>query len=201
MVSWLAGVGTWLFSRALGPGTEQLSEDALVQIARRGGAKGRAAFGELVLREQGWLVRMLTALLGNQGDAEDVAQETFTKAYLALARYRGEGRFRAWLRVIGTREAFNARRRIRERLPGVLPEVAHVEVAFEGVLAHAELVDVLSRLPYAWREALVLRHVEGLTPPELAALWDTSVPAAKMRLSRARARFIEVHRERAGGRR
>jgi RNA polymerase sigma-70 factor (ECF subfamily) len=142
------------------------------------------------------MVRLLVSLLGARGEAEDVAQEAFTKAYLGLARYRNDGPIRAWLRVIATREAFNARRKTRERVlddPDRRPDVGAPDPGFDGLMARDTVLTVLERMPYAWREALVLRHVEEMEIGELAALWETSPAAVKMRLTRARQRFAEIH--------
>lgn len=186
----------WLsaLSRALA-GDGDLDEADLLRRARRGGARGRAAFGQLVAREEAWLLRFLESLLGHRADAEDVAQEALTKAYLGLSRFRGDALFRSWLRIIATREAYTARRRRREVVvaPEALPDAGQEDSGFAGAMAREELLAVLERMPYAWREALVLRHLEGLELPELARVWGVSVPAAKMRLTRARQRFVSEH--------
>jgi hypothetical protein len=72
------------------------SDDELVATARRRGPKGEAAFALLVRKHQHWLVRYLLYLLGNRQDAEDVAQESLVRAYLAIATLEKGGSFRSW---------------------------------------------------------------------------------------------------------
>ena len=94
---------------------DEPDDAALVREAATRSLAGQLAFEALVDRHQQWLVRLLTHLLGNQSDAEDVAQDAFVRAFLAIDTCSDGARFRGWLRVIARRLAFNYRREARTR--------------------------------------------------------------------------------------
>ena len=98
-----------------GEESSEADDAALVRCAAARGLPGQLAFEKLVDRHQHWLVRLLIHLLGSQSDAEDVAQEAFIRAFLAIEECGDGARFRGWLRVIARRLAFNYRRDARTR--------------------------------------------------------------------------------------
>lgn len=191
-------LGAFRRSRTRPTPLAEAGDAELVEVARRRDATGRAAFSELASRHQQWLVRLLHYYtLRDRHSAEDIAQEALVRAFLALDRCpRGDG-FRAWLRTIATRLAFNhqrdskTRRRYHDAFAGDASPVAqdpHRARESREVIEH-----VLSRLSYPFREILVLRHVEDLSVKEIAAHLDIGVSAAKMRLARARADFNRIY--------
>lgn len=142
------------------------------------------------------MVRFITHLVGSPADAEDIAQDVFLRAFLAIRDCHERSRVRGWLRVIARRTAFN-HRRARET------QARHVERAHEltpvdtpgpseQVAVRQELKSVLARLPYPFREIMILRYVEQLDIKEIARVLEIGESAAKMRLSRARREF-EAH--------
>lgn len=173
------------------------AELALIEVARQGGANGRSAYETLVRRHQERAIRLLIHLLGDRGNAEDVAQEAFIRGFLALDRYRPPRRptrspFWVWYRTIATRLAFNHRRdaATRKRYERL------VEATCSALMAVSDrqiLERVLGQLSYPYREILVLRHVEDLSVQEVAAQLGIGLSAAKMRLLRAREAFIAAH--------
>ncbi|MEZ4469117.1 MAG: sigma-70 family RNA polymerase sigma factor [bacterium] len=179
----------------LRPSPDQAEEQALIARARQGGADGRRAARELIETHQAWLVNLLAALLGNDADGEEVAQEVLVKAMLALETYRGEARLRTWLRRIAVNEAYNSRRRTREYLSrdGMLAEVGLVDGPAAAVESRQLLLVSLSALSYSDREILVLRYVEDLDLATIGEQLDIGTAAAKMRLMRARRAFAEAH--------
>ena len=86
------------------------TEAALVQRVRDDGSDGRLAYDDLVRHYQTWLVRYLMYVLGNQSEAEDVAQEVLVKAYTSIHMFRGDARIRGWLGSIATLAAVKSRR-------------------------------------------------------------------------------------------
>lgn len=201
----LAALVSWM-----SPPTPELTDaedDALVAMARDRGIQGRLAYEELVRRHQQWLVRFLLFLLhGRKADAEDVAQEVFVKAYLAIDGFRGDAGFRGWLRTIARRTAFDHQ---RDRRTAARYEEAAWESAsvIDGtsvapgveVAATRQLIAMLLlQLPYPYREILVLRYLEHLSVQEIAASLNIGESAAKMRLKRAREQFEALHDKELG---
>jgi len=163
----------------------------LVARARSGDAD---AFDELVSAHGPALYRLLVRLLGNPADAEDVAQEALVKAWRGLSGFRGDARFSTWLHRIAVNEA--NRRLARDARRSALPlDDAALETpdASEGPAALAEASELaglfeswLADLPGAYRAAVVLRDVEGLTNEEAAAALGIEVRNFKSRLHRGR---------------
>ena len=179
------------------------SQDAaLVKAAAGGGLAGQQAFEKLVDRHQAWLVRLLTHLLGSRSDAEDVAQDAFVRAFLAIGECGDGERFRGWLRVMARRLAFNHRRDARTRTryeedgAAIAPE--RVEAPSGSIEGREILMQVLGELSYPYREILVLRFVEELPINDIAEVLEIGESAAKMRLSRARGEFQQLYERRGG---
>ena len=179
----------------------EVADDAsLVRAAQAGGLAGQLAYESLVDRHGPWLVRFLKHLLGGkQADAEDVAQEVFIRAFLAIRDCRDPARFRAWLRTTARHQAFNHRRAAETRsgYHEQAGSIANVEAAGpEGpVEARQTLQRVLGGMSYPFREIMILRFVENMELREIAETLEVGVSAAKMRLQRARAEFARIHEE------
>src|SRR6059058_6056283 len=94
------------------------SDGALVVAARRGDAR---AFEELVLRHKQRVLAVAQRITNNREDAEDVAQESFHKAFLHLGSFQEKSRFSTWLTRIAMNEAFMLLRK-RRGVVEVLPE-------------------------------------------------------------------------------
>src|ERR671931_1648641 len=156
-------------------------------------------------------------MVGSFEDAEDLVQETFTRAWRARARFRREGRwsFRAWLYRIATNACLDhvARRGPRllpadvapaadpeADLPPVASDVAWLdpypdrlvdppEAAVARETLEIAFVAAIQHLPPRQRAALILRDAAGFSARETAEVLGTSVPAANSALQRARARL------------
>lgn len=153
------------------------------------------AFAVLVDRHQGRLLNHLARLVG-RSDAEDLAQETFVRAYQALDRYDPTYPFRGWLLVIASRLAANHRARRRERAggeaveamaaaPGDDPARAVAEADAVAVL-QVRLDAVLAALPDDARALYELRFRQELSTAELARHFAVSENALKVRVHRLR---------------
>ena len=178
-----------------GGGSDADRERALIERARSGGRRGQAAFAQLVETHQTWLVWFLQSLLGNRSDAEDVAQDVFVRAYLALDRFRGDARFRTWIRRIAINQAFNHQRAHRRHaaMDGTPDlEVPVTDTGAGSVVALDALMHGMEQLSYVSREILVLHHVEEMALQDIAQALDIGLSAAKMRLQRARQQFRVV---------
>jgi len=179
------------------------NEDAfLVREAAKRGLGGQLAFERLVDRHQSWLVRLLLHLVGDQSSAEDVAQDVFVRAFLAIESCGDGARFRGWLRVIARRLAFNHRRGARVRSHYEEQSEVGAATSWEPMAGQLEgrdlLEQVLAELPYPYREILVLRFIEELPVKDIAEALEIGESAAKMRLTRARSEFQRAF-ERKGG--
>jgi RNA polymerase sigma factor (sigma-70 family) len=152
------------------------------------------AFEELVHGHERLVFGLALRVVGDRADAEEVAQDTFERAYHALAGYPAERvaamRLRPWL----ARIALNlARNRLRRRPPPARPlEDGHGQPLAVAAPAAAEpaavaergqqrelLAGLLAGLPRHWREAVVLRHVEGLPYAEVAEVLGRPVGTVK----------------------
>lgn len=190
---WISSIFAVFRSDEGGAGSE--SDHDLILRAQKGGKEGAAAFEVLVRRHQQWILHLVSCLLGRPREAEDVAQDAFFRAYLALKLFRGDASFRTWMRRIALNEAYSYLRRGQGKFQDVSYDdgLEHVDDQSEDlarrVQARDSIVKVLKGIPHPYREALVLFHVEELSVEEIAGLLDLGPSAVKMRLKRARSQF------------
>ncbi|HWO83661.1 MAG TPA: RNA polymerase sigma factor [Solirubrobacterales bacterium] len=173
----------------LGPTLRAQPDRRLVDLVRDG---YDAAFEEIVRRYRRPLDRFAAAIVG--GRSEDVTQDAFSKALLALRGSEAEIELRPWLYRIVRNTALNDLRgrapvaeELAETLPGGLSAAAVVE-------AREELRDLMERLgalPEPQRAALVMRELEGLSHEEIAAALGVSGGAARQAIFRARSALRE----------
>jgi RNA polymerase sigma factor (sigma-70 family) len=152
------------------------------------------SFAALVVDHQRLVFGLALRVVADRADAEEVAQDTFVRAYHALAGYEAERvaamRLRPWLAQI----ALNlARNRVRRRPPPARPledgDGQPLAVAAPAAAGPAELAErrverdfwdgLLAGLPRGQREAVVLRHVEGLPYAEVAEILGRPVGTVK----------------------
>jgi RNA polymerase sigma-70 factor (ECF subfamily) len=128
-------------------------------------------------------------LLGDRDAAQDVTQEAFARAWLALGRFRGEASLGTWFYRILVRQAASHRRwrRLRERWGGLgTPEAADPAAPSAGDPAlRARIAAALDRLPRTQLEAFVLVHLEGFTVDEAAGVMKRAPGTVKSHLHRA----------------
>ena len=150
------------------------------------------AFERLVRDHQDRVFALGLALTGNRHDAEDVAQDTFIRAYKALGTYSPERirdlKQKAWLHQIALNVVRNRVRGIRPRLVelnGSEPDSATGPE--EDVLRRSEIDELAARvacLPAKYREAVVLRHVQDLSYAEVAETLGQPVGTVKANVHR-----------------
>jgi RNA polymerase sigma-70 factor (ECF subfamily) len=162
-------------------------------------------FYELIRPHERSVFLAAMAILHNQADAEDAAQESFLKAFRALASFRGESRFSTWLERIAVNESrMRLRRRRTENIEPLEEEDSETttysprmltdwrEVPSEA-LEIKEVREVLHRaiaqLPGKYREVVVLRDVQNRSITDTAAILNLTPAAVKTRLLRARLRL------------
>lgn len=171
---------------------EGASIEPLVERARQGDLD---AFGELVRLHQDRLFHFLRQITGNDHDAEDVAQETFLKAYRSLGRFQRSSSFTAWLFTIGKRTALNHLRDHRREITAEeTPEQIDFTTpaqAFAEAEARSDFWAVARRLKPAQFEALWLRYAEGFSIAETARIMRTNPIRVRVLLHRGRGRLGE----------
>ena len=167
-----------------------------LERARRG---DRHAWRGLVKAHQGAVFGQLRGMLnpvGRGAGVEDLAQETFLRAFRALPRFEGEpSRLRPWLLTIATRLALNELQ--RRRVPATEVDTVREQWTAGGQGdpdRHAPVVGravqrAIAELPDAFRAAFLLREVHGLDYAEIATTLGVDLGTVKSRMSRARARL------------
>ena len=184
LVAWMRGDSV--------PAHDAESVHQLIEAAQSGDT---AAFGRLVELHQQRVFRTARAILGNDPDAEDAAQETFLRAFRHLASFDPRRDFAAWLyRLTVNACRDTTRRRPREGTAEIDAEVlaARDPGPFETA-ALQERRDLtrraIARLPYKERAAITLRDLEGLTTAEVAAALGTTQATVRSQVSAARAKL------------
>jgi RNA polymerase sigma-70 factor (ECF subfamily) len=182
----------------MAPEAVKTSDEELVEAVLRG---DRDRFGDLVERYQGRLVNYVFRLLRNVEDAHELAQEVFIKVYQALDRYDPRYRFSTWIFRVAQNAAIDEIRKRRIRV-----------VSFEGredeegesreweppspergpygelrnVERGAAIQDAIEKLPWEYRELIVLRHFGELSYDEIASLKEMPLGTVKNKLFRGR---------------
>ena len=184
------------------PSSDSDSDAVLVQRAVAGDQR---AFELLVIKYQRRLQRLIGRLVRDTDLVEDIAQETFIRAYRALPQFRGESQFYTWLYriAVNTAKKFLQERKRSPTMSDrafvanedndetfrVVVEPINDETP-ESVLAAKEIAAAvnsgLAALPLDLRQALTLREIEGLSYEEIAAVMDCPMGTVRSRIFRAR---------------
>jgi len=159
-------------------------------------------FHQLIRPHERTVYMMALAVLHNQADAEDVAQESFLKAFRSLKSFRGDAKFSTWLISIALNEAKSRLRRNNritmeslDEPPGgegrVVPALLRdwKEIPSESLErqeVRSMLQEAIIGLPLIYREVFLLRAYEEFTVAEAAQTLGITVASVKVRLHRAR---------------
>lgn len=155
-------------------------------------AQDPAAFRAFVVRHERMVFSLLSRLLGRGPEVEDLAQETFVRAYRAFPSFdpSGPAKVSTWLLTIATRLALDSRKRRRldvGELDDVEPTTGSTpEISLERRELGRALAAAAAKLPDDQRAALVLAELHGLSIAEIAAALEVPENTAKTRLFRAR---------------
>jgi RNA polymerase sigma-70 factor (ECF subfamily) len=163
---------------------------SLIDRARNGDLD---AFETIVRARMDAVYRLTSAILGDEADARDAAQETFVLAWRELSRLREPEKFEAWLQRVAVNAArmtlrARGRRRVREIPSSQVVATQASRVATDGgpEADAARLDDALRLLPIDQRAILVLHHLDGRPLAEVATILDIPIGTAKSRLFAAR---------------
>jgi RNA polymerase sigma-70 factor (ECF subfamily) len=186
-------------ARLLDQPEQQMHEAALIQRIRNG---EHELFYELVRPYESRVYSAALAILRNQADAEDVAQEAVLKAFRHIRQFRAEARFSTWLIQIAVNEARMRRRREHTDLMEPIADRRDEEgnytprdfadwreipsESLERKEIRQLLTSALGSLSEIYREVFVLRDMQHLSIEETAQALGISVAAVKTRLLRAR---------------
>lgn len=183
------------------------SDDAIVAAAKRGDTQ---AFEELVLRHRQRVLGVALRITNNREDAEDVAQESFHKAFVHLDAFQEKSQFSTWLTRIAMNEAFMLLRRRRGVLE-VLPESPDNDADFrsEAIVDQSpnpeescwqreraeHVTEAINRLGPTIRTAILLRDIEQRSIRETAQILGASIATVKARVFQGRRKLREsMHR-------
>ncbi len=177
------------------------------ELVKRALARDEAAVRDIIRANNRRLYRLARGILRNDGEAEDVVQETYVRAFTRLADFRGESSLSTWLSRIAMNEALG---RLRRERPGVeissLPqgtlEAQIIQFPLmsatddpEKSMAQREIQHVvegaIDDLPEPFRLVFITRVVEGMNVEETAEILDLKPETVKTRLHRARAMLRE----------
>ena len=188
------------------------AEDQFLERLRRGET---AAFEQFVAERSGDIYALLFRLTSDPEEARDLTQETFLRAFQGIQRFRGDADLKTWIYRIAINQARNRwrwwRRRRRDAtvsldatigdreqtIGATLRDVDAIDPEQEALAREREgqLRDALQNLRSSYREAVVLRDVEGFSYEEIAATLQINIGTVKSRLSRGR---LELRRKLEG---
>ena len=147
----------------------------------------REDFIALVKQEQGPLRRFLLALcLGNQDEADDIAQEALVKAYLSSDDFSDTPKFAAWIFKIAYNTFLDHRKTARTFQPLEEAKTLLATESADRQFEYQELYKALDTLSYKERTAILLFYIKGYTIREISKIVDCSEDAVKKQLSRGR---------------
>lgn len=176
--------------------TSEYTDEQLAALAAREGSDG-PAFVALMDRYQDRVWRVCYRVMGNAEDAQDAAQEVFVRLFLGRAKFAGRSKYSTWVHGIAVRTCLmirrgRGRRQRRENIVGELAVQRHErrdEQAQDEIAI--DLDQMLQTLDEDERALLLLKYAEGHSYDELAEMFELSVSACKMRISRARTKLKE----------
>jgi RNA polymerase sigma-70 factor, ECF subfamily len=192
------------------PGTESAEANgeiiALLGDRSRG---GDAVFAALMRRYNQRLYRIARAILRDDGESEDVLQDSYVRAFVNLGQLKDPARFSSWISRIVVYESW-ARLRRRKQQASLAPSLAEAALRLftsapdpEGEMAKKQdsalLEAAIDALPIGYRTVFMMRDVEGMSVAETAECLRIKEGAVKTRLHRARAALREEVWRRTGG--
>jgi RNA polymerase sigma-70 factor (ECF subfamily) len=177
---------------------DSLTDQALVERVQQGDKK---AFDLLVLKYQQRIMKVLSRYVRDPSEVQDLAQETFIKAYRALPRFRGDSAFYTWLYRIAINTAKNylvaqGRRPPRDDIEATEAEQYEGESALKDYASPEQeamrdeiketVFKAIEDLPEDLKTAITLRELEGMSYEEIADAMECPIGTVRSRIFRAR---------------
>lgn len=174
------------------------SDQQLVKRALKGDER---AFEEIVRRYQKPIVNFIARMVGNYDLALDLSQDVFVKAFVALRTYNEDFKFGSWIFKIASNTVIDHLRKGGPAISSLDKPVAteddeiQLDLASTALIPEEELeqtetrsilVRLIDQLPQAYRQMIVLRHVNELSYDEMAEITDLPLGTVKNRTFRAR---------------
>ena len=186
-------------------------DQELVERAQKG---DKRAFELLVMKYQRKLARLLSRMVRDPAEIEDITQESFIKAYRALPQFRGDSAFYTWLYRIAVNTAknylvargrrapttteFNAEEAEGFEDAELLRDIATPEAELQTKQIANAVNKAVEALPEELRTAITLREIEGLSYEEIAQMMDCPIGTVRSRIFRAREAIAEKIRPMLG---
>jgi RNA polymerase sigma-70 factor (ECF subfamily) len=172
-------------------------EQELIQQAQSG---TKAAFAALVEVHAQFVYNLALRTLNNPQEAEDIAQETFFRAWKGLPEFRAEANLRTWLYRITVNLCYNRLPRLKADFAALEPEEAillpektrTVETRLVAAELRQQIYTAVDDLPETYRLLITLRHMDGYSYEEIANVTQMPLGTIKTRLFRARQRLRQT---------
>ena len=175
------------------------SDSRLVELSRQ---ENQEAFGELVRRYEGRLMRVISRFIVDQETIEDITQDVFLRVYRRLELFDPSRRFGPWLFQIGVNMTLDYLRKTQRRVRWSLFSQSRkedaptfdpaVEDPRQSIDVSQEVRYVLEKIPEKYRTVLILRDLENFSSSEIAAILNRKEATIRWRLAEARAKFQEL---------
>lgn len=178
--------------------------DSDAMLVERAVAGDKKAFSLLVVKYERRIQRLIARMVRDVDLVEDIAQETFIRAYRALAQFRGDAQFYTWLYRIAVNTAKKALMELKrdptisensfksdgdDETSSLQNELTTAETP-EAILASKEIAAMVNvaidGLPEELRQAVTLREIEGLSYEEIAVMMNCPIGTVRSRIFRAR---------------
>lgn len=166
----------------------------IVEIIRQAQAGSEPAFETIVKNYQQMVFWLAYRMLGDQGLADDVTQDTFIRVYKSLDRFDISRNFATWLRQIAVNLSIDYLRRHKNRPVSLsaVGDIAADAVDPDRAEEIKRIRELVNRLPEKYKTVLMLRDIEGLDTKEIAEIVRRPLVTVRWRLFKAR-QMIRAH--------
>lgn len=160
------------------------------------------AFEELVNRYKNYVYRIAYEKLSNQMDAEDATQESFIRVFFGIIGFRHESEFKTWLIKIVTNVCLTmllTRKRKFWKYHVSLDGDVDINTVYLSIFSKYDekhfwnvIGNTLRKLVFIYRKVFILKYFKGLSFSEIGKKINSTTPAVKMKIQRAKERFIKM---------